>query len=131
MGGQLSARPYSTAPTKIPTRRAVARINAAVIFNRDVARHVATNASPPSPHLRPTILLPGPLHPRISCQNPRVQRPREGVGTAQVRRNTGEWAGAYRITWFTHMVGACVSSDVACRVAINNHRFAINNHRVD
>ena len=60
MGGQLSARPYSTAPTKIPTRRAVARINAAVIFNRAAARHVATNAPrlptlpPAAPYHRPT-----------------------------------------------------------------------------
>ena len=38
--------------------------------------HVATNATPPPPHLRPTIPPPAPLHPRISCQNPRVQRPR-------------------------------------------------------
>ena len=65
VGGQLSARPYSTSPTKIPMRHAVARINAAVIFKCDAARHVATNASPPSPQLRPTILLPAPLHPRI------------------------------------------------------------------
>ncbi len=28
------------------------------------------------------------------------------------------------------MVGKCFCSDVACRVAINNHRVAINNHRV-
>ena len=28
------------------------------------------------------------------------------------------------------MVGACVSSDVACRVAIDNLRVAINNRRI-
>ena len=38
-------RVLGTSPTKIPTRHAVARINAAVIFNRDAARHVATNAA--------------------------------------------------------------------------------------
>ena len=53
MGGQLSARPYSTSSTKIPMRHAVARINAAVIFNRAAARYVAT-----PPRHPPTCALP-------------------------------------------------------------------------
>ena len=60
----------------------------ATTINRDAPpsiapRHATSLQTPPPPppprhppHLCPTILLPGPLHPRISRQNPRVQRPR-------------------------------------------------------
>ena len=88
VGGQLSARPYSTAPTKIPTRRAVARINAAVIFNRAAARHVATNAPPP-PHPPPTCALPSSYLGRCTLGFHAKIRGCSGPGRALVRRRYG------------------------------------------
>ena len=42
VGGQLSARPYSPSPTKIPMRHAVARIN-------DATRRATSLQTPPPP----------------------------------------------------------------------------------
>ena len=58
VGGQLSARPYSPSPTKIPMRHAVARINAAP---PSIATRRATSLQMP-PRL-PTIPPPAPYHP--------------------------------------------------------------------
>ena len=62
MGGQLSARPYSTSPTKIPMRHAVARINAAVIFKCDAAprRYKRLPAIPPAAPYHPPTCAAAP-----------------------------------------------------------------------
>ena len=104
-------------------------------LNRAAARHVATNAPPRLPTLPPTCALPSPYLGRCPLGFHAKIRGCSGPGRAMVGRRyggiRGEWVGAYRIARFAHMVGECICSDVACRVAINNHRFAINNHRVD
>ena len=78
-------RVLGTSPTKIPTRHAVARINAAVIFNRDAARHVATNAA-----RLPTLPPPAPYHPPTWAAAPSDFGMKSEGAAAQV----GRWYGA-------------------------------------
>ncbi len=95
VGGQLSARPYSPSPTKIPMRHAVARIN-------DATRRATSLQTPPPPpppcHTPPpslprppppAIVPPSPYHRPTSSSAPSDFMPKSEGAAAQV----GGWYG--------------------------------------
>ena len=89
----------------VATWRATSRLNERVAVLSITERRVVIQMTPappssaPSPHLRRTIAVPGPLHPRILPRNPRVQRPWCYACTAMVRRRPLRSPDAGGLRW--------------------------------